>query len=136
MKVNSFKPFGGEVLEVDLNDPLTDTVIKGITDALIQNHVIAIRNQHISPARFLEFSKRFGNIQPNGHPVLHKISKYALTEHPEVLVISNIKDADGNFIGMNDAGLYWHSDSSYAERPALGALLYSQEVPTEGGERF
>ncbi|RYF63481.1 MAG: TauD/TfdA family dioxygenase, partial [Comamonadaceae bacterium] len=54
--------------------------------------------------------------------------------HPEILIVSNIKDAAGQPIGLGDAGHYWHSDLSYKDKPSLGSLLHAQELPGEGGD--
>ena len=61
------------------------------------------------------------------------LRNFQLAGHPEVLVVSNIKQ-DGKPIGLGDAGHYWHSDLSYKERPSLGSLLHAQELPREGGD--
>jgi taurine dioxygenase len=37
-------------------------------------------------------------------------------------------------VGLADAGTYFHSDYSYLEVPARCTLLYSIEVPKEGGD--
>jgi len=62
--------------------------------------------------------------------VLHQ---FALKDHPEVLIVSNIKE-NGRPIGLGDAGHFWHSDLSYKEKPSLGSLLHAQELPAEGGD--
>jgi taurine dioxygenase len=43
-------------------------------------------------------------------------------------VVSNIV-VDGNPIGSQDAGLFWHSDLCYLKEPSRGSLFYALEVP-------
>ncbi|MBV8620440.1 MAG: TauD/TfdA family dioxygenase, partial [Curvibacter sp.] len=70
---------------------------------------------------------RFGPLQ------IHVLSNFALAGHPEVLIVSNIIE-NGRPIGLGDAGVFWHSDLSYKEKPSLGSLLHAHELPAEGGD--
>jgi len=49
-------------------------------------------------------------------------------------VISNIKDENGENIGLADAGLTWHTDVSYLKKPSRCSLLYAKEVPYRDGK--
>jgi taurine dioxygenase len=54
--------------------------------------------------------------------------------HPEILVISNVKE-NGKAIGtLGDGEAIWHSDMNYMEAPPTGSLLYSLEIPPTGGD--
>ena len=61
------------------------------------------------------------------------LHQFALPDEPNVLIVSNVL-RDGKPIGLGDAGVYWHSDLSYKERPSLGSLLHAQELPADGGD--
>jgi taurine dioxygenase len=50
-----------------------------------------------------------------------------------VLVLSN-KRVNGEPVGLEDAGRYWHSDVSYEDVPPDGSLLYALEIPPHGGD--
>src|SRR6516225_9721622 len=52
----------------------------------------------------------------------------------EIELISNIKDENGENIGLADAGFTWHSDVSYLKRPSRCSLLYAKEVPYRDGK--
>jgi taurine dioxygenase len=54
-------------------------------------------------------------------------------DHPEILLISNIRDASSEHIGLADAGFTWHGDISYREYPSRCSLLYAKEVPQRDG---
>ena len=119
--------FGAEVVGVDLSQPLDDADFARLHRAHLDHHVVVFRDQRITPAQQVAFSRRFGPLQ------IHVQKKFQLAEHPEVLIVSNIKH-NGEPIGLGDAGYFWHSDLSYKERPSLGSLLHAQVLPAEGGD--
>ncbi|MDD3354232.1 TauD/TfdA family dioxygenase [Zoogloea sp.] len=118
---------GAEVTGLDLAKPVSDADVQRIRQAYRDHHVLVFRSQRISPAQQVAFSRRFGPLQK------HVLHQFALAGHPEVMIISNIRE-NGAPIGLGDAGHYWHSDLSYAEKPSLGSLLHAQELPSEGGD--
>ncbi|MES2940799.1 MAG: TauD/TfdA family dioxygenase [Pseudomonadota bacterium] len=120
-------PLGAELVGIDLRAPLNDIGFARVHRAFLDHHVLAFRGQRIDPAQQVAFTRRFGT------PQRHVLHQFALKDHPEVLVVSNIKE-NGQPIGLGDAGHFWHSDLSYKERPSLGSLLHAQELPAEGGD--
>lgn len=118
---------GAEVIGLDLSRPLAVEDFARIHRAHLEHHVLVFRDQHITPAQQVDFSRRFGPLQ------IHVLGQFALTGHPEILIISNIKE-HGQPIGLGDAGHFWHSDLSYVEKPSLGSMLHAQELPAEGGD--
>ncbi|WP_083749004.1 TauD/TfdA family dioxygenase [Pelomonas sp. KK5] len=121
-------PLGAEVLGLDLARPLADSDFRRIHQAHLKHHVLVFREQRITPAQQVAFSRRFGPLQ------IHVLHQFQLPGHPEVLVVSNVIDENGKPIGLGDAGVYWHSDLSYKDRPSLGSMLHAQELPAEGGD--
>jgi len=120
-------PLGAEVVGLDLSLPLTLEDFARLHRAHLDHHVLVFRDQRITPAQQVAFSRRFGALQT------HVLRNFQLPEQPEVLVISNIQE-DGKPIGLGDAGHFWHSDLSYKETPSLGSMLHAQELPAEGGD--
>jgi len=120
-------PAGAEVLGLDLSSPLGDGDFRAIHQAHLRHHVLVFRDQRITPAQQIDFSRRFGPLQ------IHVLHQFQLPGHPEILVVSNVVE-NGQPIGLGDAGVYWHSDLSYKDRPSLGSMLHAQELPTEGGD--
>jgi taurine dioxygenase len=118
---------GAEVLGLDLAAPLSQQDFDAIHAAHLRHHVLVFRDLRITPAQQVEFSRRFGPLQ------IHVLRDFQLAGHPEVLVVSNIKE-NGKPIGLGDAGHYWHSDLSYKAKPSLGSMLHAQELPAEGGD--
>jgi len=119
---------GAEVIGLDLSRPLSDEDFARIHQAHLDHHVLVFRDQRITPAEQVAFSRRFGPLQ------VHVLKNFLLADHPEILVVSNIKNEQGQPIGLGDAGHFWHSDLSYKDTPSLGSLLHAQELPTEGGD--
>jgi taurine dioxygenase len=120
-------PLGAEVVGLDLSRPLPDEDFARIHRAHLDHHVLVFRDLRITPRQQIDFSRRFGPLE------IHVLHQFLLPGHPEILIVSNIKE-NGQPIGLGDAGAYWHSDLSYKERPSLGSLLHAQELPQEGGD--
>ena len=60
-RVNRLSPtIGGEILGVDLSQPLDKTTKELIYEALLVYKVIFFRDQDISTEEHINFSKRFG----------------------------------------------------------------------------
>ena len=117
---------GAEIVGVDLN-ALSDAVFSRIRDAFHTYQVLAIRDQTLTPAAQLAFSRRFGALedQLNAH--------YTVPDYPEVLVLSN-DVRDGKPIGLIDGGDFWHSDSSHRDFPSMATILYAVKNPDAGGD--
>jgi len=120
-------PVGAEVIGLDIGRPIADADFARIHRAHLDHHVLVFRDQRVSPQAHIDFSRRFGPLE------IHVLHQFHLSGHPEILIVSNIKEK-GEPIGLGDAGAYWHSDISYKTKPSLGSLLHAQELPAEGGD--
>ena len=118
---------GAEIV-CDLARDIDEPTFREIEDAFHDNIVVVFRGQQLSNERQIEFSRRFGELE------IHIVKKYLLPGYPEILLISNIRDAQGEHIGLADAGFTWHTDTSYRRRPSRCSLLYAKEVPHRGGQ--
>jgi alpha-ketoglutarate-dependent taurine dioxygenase len=127
--IPSGAPLGAEIVGVDLSAELDDQTFHAIDAAYNAHTVIVFRNQQLTPAQHLRFARRFGELEVSPR------TQFALPGYPEILLLSNILDADGQLIGNADAGRTWHTDLSYTATPPRGSLLYAIEVPfNEKGE--
>jgi taurine dioxygenase len=122
------KHLGAEICGVDLSQPLDDDTFARIAEAFFDNEVAFFRNQHITPAQQVAFTRRFGILEQ------HVRKESRLAGFPEILIISNLLDEKGNAIGSQDAGRFWHSDLSYKAEPSMLSALYSIEVPVKDGQ--
>jgi len=120
-------PVGAEVVGLDISKPINTEDFTRLHKAHLDHHVLVFRNQQITPQEHIDFSHRFGPLE------IHVLHQFQLKNHPEILIVSNIKE-NGEPIGLGDAGVYWHSDISYKPKPSLGSLLHAQELPSEGGD--
>jgi taurine dioxygenase len=124
---------GAEVRGVDLAR-IDAGMFSVVADALETHHVIRLRGQSLSDLQLIEFAAMFGELDPPGaspygrplHPV-----------HPELNVISNLKDDEG--IPLGNLGNYeavWHADLTYRDIPPKASALYAIEVPPAGGDTY
>jgi taurine dioxygenase len=122
-------PVGVEIKGVDLSTDLDEAAFNEIEAAYNANAVVVFRGQKLTPEQQVRFSGRFGKLE------IHVLKQYLLPGCPEILVISNVTDANGNLIGLADAGrvCVWHTDMSYLEKPSRGSTLYALEVPEKDG---
>jgi taurine dioxygenase len=116
--------FGVEILEADLKNPATHAAV---VQAFHLHGAIVVRNQELEPEHQLAFTRAFGT------PETNQGSPFVYPGHEEVLVISN-RIVDGKKIGNLDAGIGWHTDSSYLEEPVMCTMLYAMEVPEVGSD--
>src|SRR5579871_126314 len=126
----SLKPFdaplGAEVAGFDPRTlPAAD--FDALIGALATHGVLVLRDQQLTPADLVTFSRRFGELE------YHVLDQYWLPEQPEVYVISNIVE-NGKPLGNPREGFGWHTDLSYMKLPTAYTFLYGIEVPTTGAD--
>jgi taurine dioxygenase len=114
---------GAEILGVDLARPLDEAGFAAIERAYNDHGVIFFRDQHITPAHQVAFTRRFGDIEFNIFG-----ERWSVPGSPEIVVVSNVTE-DGRPIGVRRAGENWHSDMCYAAKPPRGTMLYALEIP-------
>ena len=117
---------GAEIV-FDLSREMDAPTFRAIERAFHDNIVVVFRGQQLTNERQIAFSRRFGELE------IHIVKKYLLAGFPEILLISNVKDEQGEHIGLADAGFTWHTDTSYRRRPSRCSLLYAKEVPHRDG---
>jgi taurine dioxygenase len=119
-------PLGAEASGLDPRN-VSEVDFDALRQALARHGVLVLRNQQLSPAELVGFSRRFGELE------YHVLDQYWLPEQPEVYVISNIVE-NGKPIGNPREGFGWHTDLSYMALPTAYTFLYGLEVPEEGAE--
>lgn len=120
------RTFAARLVGVDVTR-LDEEAFARLRQAFLEHHVISIPGQGLLPQTLLAFSRRLGPLER------HVLRRYHHPEHPEIIVLSNVREGDAPK-GLADAGTYWHSDNSYKARPSAVTVLYALEVPEAGGD--
>ena len=116
---------GAEIVGVDLLD-VDDDLFTDIRRCLLEWKVIFFRGQRIERAHQGALARRFGQLET--HPFFKHLGNEQLQpDEPEVVRFSK---------GPQVAGYenVWHTDTSWRQCPAFGAVLRAIEVPDVGGD--
>ena len=111
---------GAEIRGVDLREELDDATFAELERAHHDYKVLVFRDQDLDTQQHLRFARRFGELEE--HPFLPSADG-------NVEVVRFQKDEE--VVGVENV---WHSDVSWRECPALGAVLRAREVPAVGGD--
>ena len=131
------RALGAEITGIDLSKDVSATQREFIFNAWTENLVLLFRGQRLSFADLLRLRELFG---PPGQAANQLLGlgrkKYLPDEVPDdITIISNIVDAEGKPLGaLGDGEAFWHTDSSFTEKPISASLLHAIEVTEEGGE--
>ena len=127
MKLTIFSgAIGANVDGIDLSQPLDAKAIDFIKSSWSEHLVLRFRNQRLNDDELARFSKYFGELDPPG-PNPYGIN--FLPDHPEINVISNVKDEGGTPIGnLGDGEAVWHADMTYIDNPPEAGVLYAIEA--------
>ncbi len=111
---------GAVVSGIDLRQPLDDAQQQAIEQALLAHQVLFFRDQPLTPQQQAAFAARFGDLHI--HPIYPSVP-----EQREVIVLDTaVTDVRDNAI--------WHTDVTFLETPALGAVLAAKQLPPYGGD--
>ena len=106
VKVEKLAPaLGAEISAVDLSRPVAARVLDEIRAAWLEHLVLRFRGQKLSDPQLLAFSRLFGELDPPGP---NPYGRPFLAEHPEMNVISNIKNDGVPIGGLGDGEAIWH----------------------------
>jgi alpha-ketoglutarate-dependent taurine dioxygenase len=128
---------GAQVTGVDLRElapgKADDRVFAAIVAAWLEHRVLLFRDQRLSTAQLIAFSRRFGDLD---HAPIQENGRRFVEGYPELYVVSNVVER-GVSIGSLGAGeATWHTDMSYLPMPPKASLLYALEVPEAGGDTY
>jgi alpha-ketoglutarate-dependent 2,4-dichlorophenoxyacetate dioxygenase len=137
--VNPLNPlFAAEMLGADLTRDPTPELVAEVEAAMAKYAVVVLRDQVISDAEQIRFSRKFGPLElpPNMGVTFGTRPRIA----PEMYDVSNL-DEKGDFLpqeslrhASNRANEEFHTDSSFNSLPTKWSLLSARIVPPERGD--
>lgn len=121
---------GAEVTGVDVRK-LDEAAFGQIYQAWLDQCVLVVKGQQLTPPEYLAFGRRFGTIIP------HPSANVPHPQHPEITVMGIDKfDQDGKIkmhIYRRGAEAF-HTDGNFDEDPYKATGLYCLAVPSRGGD--
>jgi taurine dioxygenase len=133
---------GAEIRGMNLTQPIPEDVKDALRKAWSEHLVIFWRGQKVHDEQLLEISGVFGPPHEAASRKYHlnvgeKVdNEYMISRHPSVSIISNL-GRDGKPVmdngGLGSYEVVWHTDNSYVKVPPAGSMLYSLEIPVNGG---
>ncbi|MFI5660849.1 TauD/TfdA dioxygenase family protein [Streptomyces sp. NPDC051684] len=111
---------GAEISGIDLNEPLSPELREELNRALLEWKVLFFRAQNLSSEAQREFARNWGELETN--PLLERGDS------------EDVVRFDKGAGGVPSYENVWHTDVTFRERPALGAVLQLREVPPFGGD--
>ena len=124
---------GAELRGLDLSQPLSEADVAAINKAWLDNIVILFRGQTLSQEDFLRLTTYFGPLGHIRRPPKHFPPGFDRLL-PGILMISNIRE-NGEPIGvLPDGEMMFHHDMIHSANPDAGTMLYSLEIPSQGGD--
>jgi len=122
-------PAGGVAISgADLTRPLAPAHKALILQALLDHHVVIIRDQTLSAEQQRTFTTNFGDLEE--HVARHHDVRYAIVHS-----VTNLGRDGKPTDALNTRGNYfWHTDKSYHEVPSLMTMLHAVELPNQGGD--
>lgn len=114
------RTIGAEIRGADLSRPLGDALREELNRALLEWKVLFFRGQHLTSDQQRGFAGNWGALETN--PLL------ATGSREDVVRFDKRAGAPPTFENV------WHTDVTFRERPALGAVLQLREVPPFGGD--
>lgn len=121
-------PFGCAADDLDTSQAL-DSETLGQIQALAHRHgILLFRGQDLDEAQQVAFSRCLGELEIHPERLKQKAA------HPEIVDLSNVREAGRLEDPLGTATERWHTDSSYREIPCTLSVLYAVQVPPRGGD--
>ena len=129
--IRRMTPQVGAVVEgVDVRK-IDDAAFATLYRTWLECNVLVVRGQELEIADFLDYSRRFGVLEPHPSKSTHH------PDCPEVTLLGvNKFGADGKL----DMAVYrrgaegWHTDGAYDDEPFKATQLYALAIPSRGGD--
>lgn len=114
---------GAELSNVNIAEAVhNDDLFGAIKAALLEHKVLFLRDQDISRADHIAFARRFGELED--HPVVGSDP-----DNPGLVQIYKDENSPPDYYENS-----WHSDTTWREKPQMGAVLRCVTCPPVGGD--
>ena len=123
---------GAEVRGLDLR-AIDDVTFAAIERAWIDHSVLLFRGQSLGDPDLVAFSRRFGGLDL---APIQETGRRSVAGLPEIYVVSNVIENGAPIGSLGSGEAVWHTDMSYLPEPPKASLLYSLEIPPDGGNTW
>jgi taurine dioxygenase len=130
---------GAEIGGLDLRAELDAPTVKAIREALLRHKVLVFRDQPLTDAQQVRFSRYFGRVTPahpitNGLPEQPEIKRNVLSHGGEYTAFDVSVDHPLRRAGGPKLRAGWHIDITFVANPNSITFLRGVEIPSVGGD--
>ena len=126
------KHIGAEIRGLDLREKPDDETVRAIYQAWLDHLVIVFPGQKLSQEDLIRATHYFGDLGTLDRPAKYHPPGFSRML-PGIMLISNIRE-NGEPIGaLPDGEMMFHHDMIHKPVPSKGTMLYSVEIPSQGG---
>ena len=125
---------GAEVTGVDMRVPPDAATFRQLHDIWMEHLVLVFPDQDIGDEQHVAFTRRYGDLEVHHQKIIR--SRFL----PEIFRVSNVNDdgvlmpPDHPTVRQVSLAQFWHTDSSFREKPCIGSILHGVEISRTGGE--
>jgi taurine dioxygenase len=124
---------GAEIRGLDLRQRPDDEIIRQIYQTWLEHLVLVFPDQDLSQEDMLQVTGYFGELGHLDRPAKFHPPGFSRML-PGIMLISNIRE-NGEPIGaLPDGEMMFHHDMIHKDVPSKATLLYSVEIPSQGGD--
>jgi taurine dioxygenase len=124
---------GAEIRGIDLRQRPDDQIIRQIYQTWLEHLVLVFPDQELRQEDMLQVTGYFGELGHLDRPAKFHPPGFSRML-PGIMLISNIRE-NGEPIGaLPDGEMMFHHDMIHKEIPSKATLLYSVEIPSQGGD--
>ena len=135
LKIRPLHPsLGAEVRGLDMRVVPDATTFQAVHDAWMRYQVLVFPEQDITDEQHVAFTKCYGDLEVHHQKIIR--SRFL----PEIFRVSNVND-EGELMPPSHPTVkqvalaqFWHTDSSFREKPCIGSILHGVEISRTGGE--
>ena len=128
---------GADITDVDLAQPLSESDLQTVREALHRHKVVFFRGQTLDHATQIAFARQFGELT-----YAHPHDDTPPEDHPEIFTIDPTRFEErygANFLAEYRKRQYsyfdgWHTDVTAVVNPPAGSILRAERVPEFGGD--